>query len=117
MEMHGGAKRTWGMAGERYQHQLAVPEYVALAGDGIRWLSVVPIGPQIAGRLRPGRVRSLDFRGMHQDGRLLEKLVAAAMIGMKVRVDDDVDIVRIDTDTRQTRQQRVLRAHHWRHDF
>ena len=83
--------------------------------DGIRRLAVVPVGAQIAGGLRTGRLRRLDLPGMHHDGRLLEELVAAAVIGVEVRIDDDVDVVGVDADAGQIWQKRVLRAHHRRH--
>src|SRR3984893_13343813 len=76
---------------------------------------MIPIGAQITGRLCTRRLRSLDFLGMRQDRRLLEELIAAAVIRVEMRIDDDIDIVRLDADTRKAWQKGILRAHDRRH--
>src|ERR1700677_3648148 len=117
IEMDDRSHRSGGMTRQWNQDQPAVAEHIPVASNWIDRLAMVPIRPQIAGGLRARRVRGLDLPGMHQGGFLLEKRIAATMVGMEMRVHDDIDIVRVDADARQTWQKSVLRAHYRRHDF
>ena len=53
---------------------------------------------------------------MDHDGRVLEEGVAAAMVGMQVRADHDVDVVGCDTDRREAGEHVARRRHDRRHD-
>ena len=45
----------------------------------------------------------LQFASMANNGGVLEELVAATMIGVEMGVDDDIDIVRQETDAIELR--------------
>jgi hypothetical protein len=55
-------------------------------------------------RLGGGCACRLDFPGVYHDGCILEELIAAAMIRMKVRIHDNVDVIGVDTDACEIRQ-------------
>jgi len=52
---------------------------------------------------------------MRNDRRILEEIVAAAMVRMEVGVHDHVDVAGSEPNEGQTGEERVLGAHDWRH--
>jgi len=67
---------------QRQQYHAAVAEHVALAINHIDRCFLLPLGREIALRLRVRRAGSFDFIAMNNEGRALEEGIAAAMIGM-----------------------------------
>jgi len=105
------------MARQRHQHDAGISEEIPLAVHGLDGLSVVPIRAEIAGRLCARRFCGFDLTGVGEDRGLAEELVAAAMVGVEMRIDDDIDIVGLQPDTGEARQQGLVRAHERLHDL
>src|SRR6185437_6018492 len=111
LEIDACADRTWRVARQRNQHNAIVAEQISLAVHGFDRLVTNPIGPEIARRFGVGSVRYLKPPGVRDDRRLLEELVTAAVVGVQMRVHDYVDIIRVQSDAGETRQQCLVRTH------
>ncbi len=88
----------WRVARQRHQNDAAVAEHVALAVDRIDRRAVLPLGRDIALRLRALGARRFDLLAMNNETRALEEGIAAAMVGMQMRAYDDIDIVADEPD-------------------
>ena len=106
IESRQGAERPRRMAGQRQEHDPAVGKEVALARDFVDRHWLIPIGGEIAGRLAAGRAGSGEFIAVNEKTCLAEKRIAAAMVGMQVRIDHHVDVVGKKVRLRQVRRAR-----------
>src|SRR6185312_1946763 len=89
----------------------AVAEQVVLALDLLHRMAVVEIGLEeadLGGGL--GISRRLPFAPLNHDGGIGHELVAAGMVEMQVRVDDEVDLAGITVDRFQLRLHVIVRT-------
>src|SRR5262249_889299 len=111
VERNERAHRPLRMAGERHQHNAPVTEKVPLATDRFHRQRMLPFYGDIASRQTVRRPCSLQVQGMHDHRCLLEECIATAVIGMQVRVDDEIDVFGTQSKTGQTREHVIVRTH------
>src|SRR5258706_6660058 len=95
------------MARRRQQHDRAVAEHVVLAVDFAVFERVVPVFRVVAVALG---TRDRQLGALDEKLRARERRVAAAMVEMKMRVDNVADVVRPDAERRELRTHVLARA-------
>ena len=95
----------------RNAHHAAVAEQIVLALDLLHRVAVVEVGLEEAdlGR-RLGILRGLPFALLHDHGGVGHQFVAAGVVEMQMRIDDEVDLAGIAVDRFQPRLHVVLGA-------
>jgi hypothetical protein len=92
------ARRARCVSGQRNKNDAVVAEQVALAADSVDLYWKVPFLRKIAGHLGLGRARRCDLLFVDDESRALKKSIAAAMVGMQMRADYDIDVAGRDPD-------------------
>jgi len=101
---------TGRMAEGRQQHDAAVAEEVVLAIDQLQLVAKIVVAPIEAARR--GNLRILSrrpFLPLHHDGGVGDRGVAADMIEMEMRVDDEIDRLGIAAEGAQPRRDVLAR--------
>ncbi len=89
------------VAGRRQTHDRAIAEHIVLAIDQPQFVAEIEIArveatPRGRVRVHPG----IPFAALHQHRRVRDQGVAAGMVEMEMRVDDQVDLRRITVRAR-----------------
>ena len=115
IERHQRARHARRVTWQRHQDDPAVVEQIALAVDRFHRHRQLPVDRQVAHLVGVLLARGFEFARMTDDGRLAEEGVATAVIRVKVRIHDHVDVVRLQPDGFQVGDEVVARAGKDRH--
>ena len=103
------------MAWQRQQDDTAVVEQIALAVDRFHRHRQLPVDRKVADLVGIFLARCFEFVRVADESRLAKERVATAVIGVKVRVHDHVDVFGLQPDRFQVGDEVVARAGKDRH--
>ena len=110
------AGRAWRMTGQWNQHDAFIAEQIALAIKFVGRRRLLPFTCEIAGAFGVRCARRLDLPFVNDEARAREQGVAATMIRMQVRANDDIDIVTGEAETGETGHHVIAMRHDGHHD-
>ena len=105
-----------GAGGHRKKNDAVVAEQIALAANGIDLHWKFPFLRKIAGHLGLWRARRRNLLFVDDESCGVVEGVAAAMVGMEVRADYDINVIGRDTDRLEFVHHVHTLRHHRRHD-
>src|SRR5215212_5360269 len=117
IQVDQGSGRARRVPGHRNEHDALVAEHVVLTVDLLEWHRLVPIDWQVAHGYGVRGSRHGQLRGVADHGRLAEKGIAAAMVGMEVGANHYVDVLGFNADGAQVVEDVIAGRRYGHHDL